>query len=335
MKKLIYALSIAFLITSCKDEPKDYVTLSGKIIDKNSDSLIVKLNRYSKRISVNSDGTFSDTLKIETGTHRLYDGKKLTIIYLENGYDLKLEIDNKNEEKRITYSGIGAEVNNYLSEKAIINREIIVNSAMFDLGKEAFDKKIKEIDRSYNTLLDKIKNVDSSFVKNQKKEITLQISNLLKKYEDKQYINTFLASGKPSPKFVDYENNNGKKTSLNDLKGKYVYITLWVTRMYLSLKPEIPYLKLLAKEYQGKNIAFVSISINSQNDYNSWKQAIVDEKLGGIQLFAKEDLSFIDAYKVKGTPRFILIDPKGNIVSADAPKPSSNALKELLDSLKL
>jgi len=336
MKKLVYALSIAFIIASCKDDaPKNYVTFSGKITDKNSDSLIVTSQKYHKRISVNSDGTFSDTLKIETGKYRLFDGRKRTTIYLENGYDLKLSLDTKDPKKIITYTGIGAEVNNYLSEKAILDKEIIMNSALFDLDKEAFDQKIKEIDNSYIALIDKIKNVDSTFVKNQNRSIEQQKKYLLRKYEDKQYINTFLAKGKASPKFVDYENSNGKKTSLDDLKGKYVYIGIWTARRSASYKTEIPYLKVLQKEYQGKNIAFVSISIDSQNDYNTWKQVIADEKLGGIQLYAKEDISFKDAYKVKGTPRFILIDLKGNIVSADAPRPSSNSLKELFASLKL
>ena len=336
MKKIIYVLSIALLVASCKnDAPKDYVTLSGKITDKNSDSLMITSQTYHKKIKVNSDGTFSDTLKIETGTYTLIVGSKATAIYLKNEYDLKLSLDMKDPNKTITYTGVGAEVNNYLTEKQILDIEIILNSAILDLEKEAFDKKIKEIDDSYKSLLDKLNNVDSIFVSNQKRILEIEKKYLLSKYEDTQYINTFLAKGKSSPKFVDYENSIGKKTSLNDLKGKYVYIGLWSARNSFLYLPEAPHLKLLEKEFQGKNIVFVSISIDTQNDYNTWKQVIVDEKLGGIQLYAKEDSSFKDAYKVRGARRFILIDPKGNIVSADAPKPSSTKLKELLDTLKL
>ena len=85
MKKLIYFLSIVLVVASCKKEaPKDYVTLSGKIIDKNSDSLVVRSAEYSKTIKVNPDGTFSDTLKVVTGIFNLFDGAEGTSIYLKN-----------------------------------------------------------------------------------------------------------------------------------------------------------------------------------------------------------------------------------------------------------
>ena len=63
---------------------------------------------------------------------------------------------------------------------------------------------------------------------------------------------------------------------------------------------------------------------------------MVEEKeLSGIQLFAKEDKIFMDAYKVTGIPRFILIDPLGRVVSADAPRPSDDKLKELFNKLSI
>ena len=37
------------------------------------------------------------------------------------------------------------------------------------------------------------------------------------------------AKGSPSPKFVGYENFAGGKTSLDDLKGKFVYVDVWAT----------------------------------------------------------------------------------------------------------
>ncbi|NNK73337.1 MAG: TlpA family protein disulfide reductase, partial [Flavobacteriaceae bacterium] len=41
--------------------------------------------------------------------------------------------------------------------------------------------------------------------------------------------NKSLLRGMPSPVFVDYENHKGGTTSLEDLKGKYVYIDVWAT----------------------------------------------------------------------------------------------------------
>jgi len=60
MKKLTLLL-VAIVIASCANEPKDYVTLSGKITDKSSDSVVVRTRTFSRTIAVNEDGTFSDT----------------------------------------------------------------------------------------------------------------------------------------------------------------------------------------------------------------------------------------------------------------------------------
>ena len=68
-----------------------------------------------------------------------------------------------------------------------------------------------------------------------------------------------------------------------------------------------------------------------------WKKMIVDKELGGIQLFADKawESDFIKNYKINGIPRFILIDPEGNIVSADAPRPSNPKLVEMLKELSI
>ena len=62
-----------------------------------------------------------------------------------------------------------------------------------------------------------------------------------------------------------------------------------------------------------------------------------DKNLTGIQLFAPNgwQTEFIRAYKINGIPRFILLDPDGNIVNPDAPRPSSPNLKTLLNDLNI
>lgn len=74
-----------------------------------------------------------------------------------------------------------------------------------------------------------------------------------------------LAKGNPSPGFTDYENYAGGTTSLDDLKGKYVYIDVWATWCG-PCKAEIPFLKEVEEEYRDKNIEFVSISIDQDKD---------------------------------------------------------------------
>ena len=62
---------------------------------------------------------------------------------------------------------------------------------------------------------------------------------------------------------------------------------------------------------------------------------LVDRELGGLQLMADKDWQsdIVKDYAIKGIPRFMLIDAEGNIISADAPTPSSLQIKEKLASL--
>ncbi|WP_282081301.1 TlpA family protein disulfide reductase [Aquimarina algiphila] len=145
-----------------------------------------------------------------------------------------------------------------------------------------------------------------------------------------------LVKGNESPVFNNYENFAGGTTSLNDLKGKYVYIDVWATWCG-PCKAEIPHLKKIEKEFHNKNIEFVSISIDKKAQHDAWKKMVTEKELGGIQLFADNNWSsqFIVDYGIQGIPRFILIDPNGKIVSASAPRPSDAKLLDVFKELKI
>jgi thiol-disulfide isomerase/thioredoxin len=139
--------------------------------------------------------------------------------------------------------------------------------------------------------------------------------------------------GKASPEFT-FENHKGGTTKLSDLKGQYVYIDIWAT-WCAPCRQEIPHLQKIEKKYEGKKIAFVSISVDTKNDYDKWKSFVTTKQLGGIQLLADNDWNsdFILKYGVTGIPRFILLGPDGSIVNSDAARPSNPKLQEKLDAL--
>lgn len=140
-----------------------------------------------------------------------------------------------------------------------------------------------------------------------------------------------LLVGKASPKF-SYQDINGKKVSLDDFKGKLVYIDVWATWCGPCIQ-EIPALKQLKEDYKGKNVEIISISIDVQKDFDKWKQMVAEKQLKGVQLFADNDWKseFVKAYGIDAIPRFLLIDKNGNILSADAPRPSDKSIRELFD----
>ena len=144
-----------------------------------------------------------------------------------------------------------------------------------------------------------------------------------------------LTAGTPSPLF-DYENHKGGKTSLESLKGKYVYIDVWATWCGPCIR-EIPALLQVEEQYKDKNIEFVSISVDAKKDYEKWKKMVSDKQMGGVQLIADNDWNsqFAIDYAIVSIPRFILIGPDGTIITADAPRPSDPALVNLLNDLKI
>lgn len=170
------------------------------------------------------------------------------------------------------------------------------------------------------------------------KQFMASSTNDVHKKEITESYNKFktVAKGQPSPKFVDYENYAGGKTSLDDLKGNYVFVNVWAT--WSSPSPrEMNSFKDLETTYAGKNIKFVSISVDRAADHDKWKSVIDENKFGGIHLFADKDMesSFVQEYFIKITPRYILIDPAGNIVNANAPRPSSSKLKRTFSELNI
>lgn len=324
-------LAIAIAVAAGKkDTPVEYVTLSGKITNKNSDSLVIAQREIIKKIKVNSDGTFSDTLKVKEGSYVLFDGKENTNIYLKNGYDLKITLDAKQFDQTIKYTGKGESENNYLADRARLEKNILDFDNLMTLSSLGFETKIKSVNTELSSLLIGSKDMDSIFVEDQKRDIESLIRYISEIYDSKQKLLDF--KGKESPKFKDYENFSGGNASLDDLIGKYVYIDLWATWCG-PCRAEIPFLKEVESKYHNKNIVFASISIDRKKDYEKWRKMVIDDKLSGMQLYAKEDQAFISEYMVMGIPRFILIDPKGYIVSADAPRPSDKSLLELFKSL--
>lgn len=133
----------------------------------------------------------------------------------------------------------------------------------------------------------------------------------------------------PTYKF-SYPNTQDKIVSLADLKGKVVVVDLWATWCG-PCKNELPHFKALEKEYHGKDVAFVGISTDKEKDKQKWLDFIVKEELGGIQLFGGQGAEIMEFYKIKGIPRFLVYNKKGEIVTADAPRPSTPELKQMIE----
>lgn len=131
-----------------------------------------------------------------------------------------------------------------------------------------------------------------------------------------------LESGKEAPGFTA-QHPDSTLISLKDLRGKVVYIDVWATWCGPCLR-ELPYLEKMHERFGDReDVALVSVSIDS--DRAKWQEMVKEKEMEGLQLWIEEawDSKLNEDYLITGIPRFILIDKKGNIVDADAPRPSS------------
>jgi len=348
MKKLFILVLVIASLQSCKKARNTYVTFSGKIENTTDTVLTISNRAFHKNIPINNDGSFNDTLKISMNdfyTLRTNNVNK-GFLYLKKGFNIHLITDTNSFLENANYTGYGASSNNYFITQYLFGRSIGDPRDLFALNTIDFESKLKGIKYSFDSIKSLFKDVDSIVVKISNQQNQGFFNFLEKNYEAQHAKSNETAStknkiskGNPSPKFNNYTNYKGGTSSLDSFKGKYVYIDVWATWCKPCLR-EIPALKNLEKQYHGKNIEFLSISIDNKRTSGSWKQAeakwrkmVASKSLTGVQLYAGQNLKFIQEYQISSIPRFILIDPKGTIVDANTLRPSDARLVTLFNEL--
>ena len=339
MKTIIYSLVLLLAVMACKkkvldDNSNDNAIVSVLVKNKQSDSIYIgSYNIGSKTVSLNPDGSFNDTIKVDDKGDIITMGyeENYIHIYLKKGYNSKVEFDADNLSKTLEFSGDGSENNSFIAIKNIIESEM---TSMYNnsdtLSIEGFTDILNVRRGKFDFIKKNIKGLDPAFITMTDSLDKLQDNYYINEHETKQFLNNII--GKPSPKFEAYENYEGGTTSLEDLKDKFVFIDVWATWCG-PCKAEIPFLKELENKYHNKNIEFVSISVDNLSAYEKWRAMIKNQNLGGVQLIANNSFksNFIKEYKINAIPRFIFIDPDGNIISANAPRPSNKKLIELFN----
>lgn len=135
------------------------------------------------------------------------------------------------------------------------------------------------------------------------------------------------AEGAQSPDF-NCTDAQGNQYTLEQFKGKYVYIDIWATWCG-PCKKEMPHLAQLEEKYHGKDIHFVGLSCDRSKE--DWMNSV--GSLKGVQLYLEPGNTFMDDYMISGIPRFILLDREGKIISNDMTRPSDPATAAKIDEL--
>jgi thiol-disulfide isomerase/thioredoxin len=354
MKKTGLLSLCLILLLSCteKQHPKDYVSFGGTLQNTKDSILYITGFNVKKEIKLNADGSFQDSLKVvRPGFHTLTAPKSgRSYIYLDNGYDLKLNGDLNRFFNSFQYQGnsVGAQSNNFLVDQFNFGKTAGSKKDFVILEKEAFQKKVDYYRTGLDSIIKLYPDAAPSLIKRVSDQNNKFLSDMENNYDqmrttvlaqEKMYAK--LKAGQPAPDFNDYEDFKGGTKSLKDFRGNFVYIDVWATWCKPCLA-QIPYLKRLEKEFEGKNISFVSISTDnhrrSQGDWekarNKWRNMVKAKDMSGVQLWAGKDQErFSTEYMANTIPRFILIDPEGKMVNHNEMRPSNPNISDYLTSL--
>jgi len=345
MKVVLFALVAFFTINCSFSQTNERATIEVEISNSQGKDLFLSFeDKVIKKIRRIRKGLYKDSLNVQQGRYKIFDGKNYYDLSLNNKCNLKMVVDANNVEETILFSGVCAEVNNYNTQSRYADKKIDYCGELLSLDEVEFKKEldiIKEEDlkrlNKYVTnpvfkadyeaeLIRKYELINKNYQKKKANELGV------KKYE----FNTKeanLLNGSVSPSF-NYLNYSGGQNKLEDFRGKYVFINVW-TSWSMKAKGQMPYLKNTIEKYKSENILFVNISLDEQKDIEKWRTAIVENKIGGVNLFSDKarKSDFVKALKITGVPRFIIIDPDGKILVAAAPRPSDPELQKVLDSL--
>ncbi|MBP6558293.1 MAG: TlpA family protein disulfide reductase, partial [Flavobacterium sp.] len=218
MKKIVSFILTVFV--SALAIAQETMTFQAEIANKNGNTLSINSGRETiQKIEADAKGNFKATFAVKEGLYQLFDGVEYANLYLKNGYDLKMTMDATKFDQTIAFSGNGATENNFLANRTLEESKIDFQG-MVELDAEGFKKATEELKATQIASLDASK-IDTNLKELLKKGTEANVGQLQQYYtmsQGKKKMNNVAA-----PNF-DYENHKGGKTTLESLKGKYVYV---------------------------------------------------------------------------------------------------------------
>ena len=168
-----------------------------------------------------------------------------------------------------------------------------------------------------------------------------EYTNLLKskceqRIKTKEVATTSKSATEGTSSNVKILGTDGKYFTLDDFKGKVVYVDFWASWCG-PCRGQFPFSKELHKKFtakQLKNIVFLYISIDKNEEI--WKKAIEQNGLGDMKnglVPGDWGSEIVKYFQINSIPRYMLIDKKGNIVDLNAKRPSDAAVYD--DIIKL
>lgn len=275
------------------------------------------------------------------GFHRYFNNLKDEIPLSERYYDFLKDIKLNNPNALTSYLYLQT-LENYIRyelQKAVKKDTSLKNRENYKMAEELFIQKtftddVKDVvlaQKIYGTIVHE-NNIETGKKMLDRYAATTKNKDYLAILNDVYSIGSKLLPGKPAPEFT-YQDVNGKMVSLKDFRGKVVYLDIWASWCGPCLK-EIPSAKKLEEEFKGKDVVFLCVSLDQNED--AWKKIIKEKEIPGIHLISKGDFGsdIAQKYNAKGVPKYFIIGKDGTIINNHASRPSSGVNKDLEELLK-
>ena len=252
--------------------------------------------------------------------------KKLEII--EDGYFKRTEVErletsiNRYIKQKESFSERSPVELRYMWDARVLSQEYNFYGLIESTTKSEYSQKLSEYEKRMLESVEQLKNIEGYGIE---KEKIIAVAS--KWRERKNDYDNMPNDGDMSIDF-SYPNQSDEIISLSSFRGSIVYVDVWATWCGPCIA-EIPSLEKLQKDYEDKDIVFLSVSVDT--DKEAWDKMLVEDHLGGVQLWADGWSEITKSYAIFGIPRFILVDKAGTLISVDAPRPSSNEIRSLIE----
>lgn len=233
-----------------------------------------------------------------------------------------------NRTKFLTQDLIDSVSNNFLNEKYLklaVYRDVIKH---MNLKEDKISNKLNDF-LSARSIFYKISKLS------EKSKIAV-FEDSIKLIKDTEYRNELMKSYDELMSFgngdkaIDFiaKNEKGEAVSLSAQKGKVIVLDFWATWCGPCVSESL-YFDKLRDKYKGREITFISISIDE--DKKKWLSALSSKKATGLQWNISKNK--IGDYAVNAVPRTIVIDKDFKIQDINSPLPSNIKLNSFIETL--
>lgn len=344
MKKISYLIGILFLLGACQtpneqgykeaNRPDNKLIIKGKVTKAPpKDNIVTKNKAFLYRVNPKTLESELLSTKSMTGSHEFefeLTVKEPTYVMVQiyktqwvslllNKSDVFITADGQTKGESTVK---GCRDTDLMYEYQILEREM--NRRFKSMKADEFDtyrhKEAKKFIEKAGTSLVAISATNLLRAEDEMDYMKKVADNLEKTYPNSLHVKRFRATiertqslliGEIAPNF-SFKGNNSDTLQLSDLKGKYVLVDFWSSKIQ-GIDTDNRRLEAVYQAYKDKDFEMISICIDKKEDFQSWMKA--KENLSWKHIWDSDGFiaQSYNAYS-NNIPLDFLLDKEGKII---------------------